>query len=836
MRTMTLVVRTLLLAYCVAALAACGGAAGAPDAALEVVNEAGSDTVDDAADATAGQPDAGEAEAEGPVAWWEGLAPAGDPLYSRLGVSSHLYLGPEPNVDTDFELARLGGLGAFRVRTDFLWELLEPAQGQLAFEAVETGVDRILAAGGRITAILDYGVGWAMPDGTPGSIEPDVYGAFAGAVADRFCGRIDEFEVWNEPNLDAFWKPAPDPARYALLLEAAHDAVKAACPGARVLLGGQSSADADLDNGWWFLKELGAAFPGVCSAFDALAVHPYTNNQAWPPERDLRSGAGYIFPGQSAMTGFARQRLADWGCPERPVVFTEVGWPSYEVSEADQGRWLARSLLLAVRDGVADWDWYTFWDGEPITTGPRPHENYFGLFGWSAGPVEPRREKPAWRALQGLADTLGRARFAGDLSTALDLPDDVFALAFQRPDDALVLALWDGRDQPDAGPQGFAEGGPDTTRPLSLAIPPFAATVEVLDLEGQATSPAAPVTGGPLDLVLTPAVQYVVFRGAPPAPPTVTLKEDLGAKPPCEDQAMCVEDYQRFIELAQQYARPVSEADILQSLQDIDAGLVPMQAGPMEPEALRTAILEGLNIAFLADGLDERPLTVTTIGVTQSADVVETRLLFQDPWVGTFEALLLTPSGPGPFPTVLALHGHGDDPLIYRDEYHGGEYPGRGLALLVPGLRAMGSGPPAIIENTVTKKLLVQGFTLMGLRVYEALLAYRYLRARPDLAEPGRIGLIGHSGGSSAGNLVARVEPRLAAYVSDYQIDYAEWLAPYPFYHCETVPALYPLNGLINDFSTCPAPVLTVPYKYTDSMERIFEFFGCRLGGDCLED
>jgi hypothetical protein len=64
------------------------------------------------------------------------------------------------------------------------------------------------------------------------------------------------------------------------------------------------------------------------------------------------------------------------------------------------------------------------------------------------------------------------------------------------------------------------------------------------------------------------------------------------------------------------------------------------------------------------------------------------------------------------------------------------------------------------------------GFNLMGMRDYEALIGLKYLTCNPAVK---RIGLIGHSGGSSTGNLVVRVTPYpVGAYVSDYQIDYAK--------------------------------------------------------------
>ena len=100
--------------------------------------------------------------------------------------------------------------------------------------------------------------------------------------------------------------------------------------------------------------------------------------------------------------------------------------------------------------------------------------------------------------------------------------------------------------------------------------------------------------------------------------------------------------------------------------------------------------------------------------------------------------------------------------------------------------------------------------------------------------DPARIGLIGHSGGSSTGNLTVRLGAGFAAYVSDYHVEYAEWVADFEVIHCETVPALYPYAALINDFATSATPVLTVPYGYTDGVEPIFGFFDQHLAAPTL--
>jgi hypothetical protein len=139
-----------------------------------------------------------------------------------------------------------------------------------------------------------------------------------------------------------------------------------------------------------------------------------------------------------------------------------------------------------------------------------------------------------------------------------------------------------------------------------------------------------------------------------------------------------------------------------------------------------------------------------------------------------------------------------------------------------------GSGLAALTEYEVALKFMEKGYALMGMRVYEGLLGLKYLRCVGQVAH-GRIGMIGHSGGSSTGNLLVRLDPGLSAYVSDYAIDWAEWEPTFKVIHCETVPDLYPYSTQINNFATCAVPILEVPYKYTNGMDEVFGFFDGRL-------
>lgn len=491
---------------------ACGSAADSPLATdgdgTEAQENADHDTETEVVEA--------ETEADPVAALYDDLRPnPGPTLHERLGVATHMDQGTGDDADRNFELATYKKMGGLRIREDFSWGAIEPTEGDWHFEGLDTQVALARANNVKMIALLDYGVGWAMSDGTPNSIDPAVFARFAGKVAEHFCADIKHYEVWNEENIARFWAPTPDPAHYGALLAAAYPAIKTACPDAQVLFGGLASmsTDAWMGKRWWFLDDMKTAYPGICSAFDLLALHPYTYAQAASPEQDYSLGKTLPMQSQPEMTRLAKEKLKALGCAEKPIWFTEMGWPSYDLSEDTVARFLARSVLLSQKDDVQGYFWYDFYDGEPITTGARPHENYFGLFGWPGDATTPRREKPAFKAYSALNTLLGQTGFARDLSPLLGLPNDVYTLAFADTDGTVTLALWDGRENPDGKLGDNLPNAPDTTSSLLLPLPPWTTTLTRYNQNGEKQETlSAPKS---LPLTLTAEIQYLSLGSAP---------------------------------------------------------------------------------------------------------------------------------------------------------------------------------------------------------------------------------------------------------------------------------------------------------------------------------
>jgi len=191
-----------------------------------------------------------------------------------------------------------------------------------------------------------------------------------------------------------------------------------------------------------------------------------------------------------------------------------MGWPTYDLGEETVARFLSRSVLLSLKDDIQGYYWYDFYDGEPITSGMRPHENYFGLFGWPGDQTNPRKEKPAFTSYKAINTLLGNSYFARDLSTTLALPDDVYVLAFVDPVNAVILALWDGRENPDGKFSDNFPNNPDTNYKLDLPLPEWTTNIVRYDQDGQ-TLETVEKTGDSLPMTLTAKVQYLSIGTIP---------------------------------------------------------------------------------------------------------------------------------------------------------------------------------------------------------------------------------------------------------------------------------------------------------------------------------
>lgn len=169
------------------------------------------------------------------------------------------------------------------------------------------------------------------------------------------------WQVWNEQNAPAFWRPQPSPRDYASLLAVSAQAIRGSDPSAAVLLGGMfghplNSRGIDAAD---FLARL-YEIPGAAAHFDAIAAHPYAADLA----------------GVAKQVDALRAVALAAGDPEVPLWVTELGWSSvpdprpqwagYSRTPEGQAEMLsaAGALMLkeAERWNLAGFTWYTWRD------------------------------------------------------------------------------------------------------------------------------------------------------------------------------------------------------------------------------------------------------------------------------------------------------------------------------------------------------------------------------------------------------------------------------------------------------------------------------------------
>lgn len=296
------------------------------------------------------------------------------------------------------------------VRVTFDWNVAQPFAGWEPWLGQTDAI--VLAAARRGIDVLPTVVGapaWASDDAPDGvnvltPRDPQQYAAFLRLLIARYGPRgtlwrehpevrarpVRAWQIWNEPNLDRYWRGDWEPA-YVRLLEASHAAIRAADPGAKVVLAGMPNYS------WLALQSLYRR--GAGDFFDVVAVHPYT--------RKMRNVIELVDANRRVMRANGDARAELW--------VTELSWSAsrkgvrdlgFSVPQATQGRLLRAAIRELARRRkelrVGKVFWYAWMTRGTGTTDPFA---YSGLRYVSRGGKV--RSTPALRAFRRAARDVG---------------------------------------------------------------------------------------------------------------------------------------------------------------------------------------------------------------------------------------------------------------------------------------------------------------------------------------------------------------------------------------------------------------------------------------------
>jgi hypothetical protein len=176
----------------------------------------------------------------------------------RIGVAVMNY--------TTAALDKAKAAGITLVRKDLCWSCVE-VNGAFSFSRYNTFVSDIVARDMSVLWILDYGHPSHGGTAPRSNLDQAAFANFAKQAATTYkSNKVVGYEVWNEPNLGAYW-PTPDANVYASLAQVTQAAIKSVNSTANVVTGGLAGVDLP------FLHTMVSS--GKLAGLTAFGVHPY---------------------------------------------------------------------------------------------------------------------------------------------------------------------------------------------------------------------------------------------------------------------------------------------------------------------------------------------------------------------------------------------------------------------------------------------------------------------------------------------------------------------------------------------------------------------------------
>ncbi len=294
------------------------------------------------------------------------VAPASGFAY---GFQIHMWDANAEAKDLIAGIAR--GAGFNWVKQQVEWNAVERAPGQYDWGELDAIVNAANAKGLQVLLTVVQAPPFyrgASSGFMPA--DPSTFQTFMQALAARYAGRVQAYELWNEQNLDRETGPGNvNPANYLQLLKAGYTGVKAGDSQALALLGAPSPTGASVPgvsmDDLEYLRQLFAINGGeVTQYFDALSAHPsgFSNPPDCTPATPECSLSGGF---NNDPSFFAFYRVAQYrevmvqnGDGAKRIWFTEFGYdstdappPGYEyarfINEQQQGQFLVRAFQKA---------------------------------------------------------------------------------------------------------------------------------------------------------------------------------------------------------------------------------------------------------------------------------------------------------------------------------------------------------------------------------------------------------------------------------------------------------------------------------------------------------
>jgi polysaccharide biosynthesis protein PslG len=221
------------------------------------------------------------------------------------------------------------------------WQAVETTRGQFDWSELDAIVDAAATVGTKVMLSVQHAPAFYR-NASSGLFpsDPATYQTFMQALANRYRGKVQAYELWNEENLSRETGPGNvDPSFYLPILKAGSVGIRAGDSSATVLLGAPSPTGANVAgqsiDDLQYLAQLYALNGGEARAYyDAISAHPsgFSNPPDCTPQTPLCSLSGGFNndPSFFAFTrvGQYRDLMVRNGESSKKIWFTEFGYCS----------------------------------------------------------------------------------------------------------------------------------------------------------------------------------------------------------------------------------------------------------------------------------------------------------------------------------------------------------------------------------------------------------------------------------------------------------------------------------------------------------------------------
>jgi len=320
-------------------------------------------------------------------------------MADRLGFSCGNHLVWLNDQELASQLDSMAAIGVKWIRHDMDWNVIQPNSSiDYSWSRYDRLVTEVNKRNMKLLPILAYTPSWARRADASSSMfsapaNPDQFASFAKTTAAHYAAMgIHNWEIWNEPNITNFWKPAPNVSDYTVLLKKAYVSIKQADNSATIVSAGLSPATTSYGNiaPLDFVSSMYAN--GAKGYFDVLGHHPYCF-----PELPSSYFSWSAWSQMSDTSRSIRSIMASYGDSGKNIWGTEFGAPTSarsDVSESLQARTIeAAALQMQSKPWLEKLFIYSYKD---IGTSTSTIENFFGVLRYNGS------AKPAYYSVKSI--------------------------------------------------------------------------------------------------------------------------------------------------------------------------------------------------------------------------------------------------------------------------------------------------------------------------------------------------------------------------------------------------------------------------------------------------